>query len=253
MTKGEKLYYSIQEEGIYRVEKIAAAILKEIDMHFGLPKLDNNINSIDKLYILIQNGYYPFIEELLERNGYNFRVELQLLIKNFMFNDKTQGDPHNNPFNQFQSIRGVGFENGIYTLNTRVGLVRAQPLNRVSFDKKIHKYSLIQNYEKYCHEAVLNFIRTNQEYKAVTSIVPSQFGEEQYHSYIELENGFVDFARNAYLLKDDFFKIFIPRVISQVYGYELEEKESLLDETDLPKDKHLLARIAVHEQIKRVK
>ena len=49
----------------------------------------------------------------------------------------------------------------------------------------------------------------------------------------------------------DFKRVMRPQVLNKVTGYELEEQSRLLTEDDLPQDKALLLRLAVHNQIKK--
>lgn len=254
MTKSENLYYSIQKGGIIKIESIAREILSKINANLGLPQFPNGMSSIGKIYFLIENGWYPYISRFLIEKNYNLEVELQYAISLIMNIDKYAGMNINfNPIKNFSSVESINYANGTYSFNTISGRVNVKALNKFSEDSNIKRFSLSDDFRGYCHEGARSFITYFPTYKAITSLIPNQFDEKQYHSYIELDNGYVDFANNAYFSKEDFDKIMKPNILSEVYGYELQEKISQLDEQDLPDSKSPLVRIAVHEQLQRVK
>ena len=95
-----------------------------------------------------------------------------------------------------------------YELETSLGVIKVTPLTRYNKDGKIMHFALTKETHGYCHMAAEEFIRENPKYTAITSLVNNQFGERQYHSYIETPDGYVDFANNAHFSKADFARLF---------------------------------------------
>ena len=94
-------------------------------------------------------------------------------------------------------------------------------------------FALSKDTHGFCHMASEEFIRMYPKYTAITSLVNNQFGEKQYHTYIETPDGYADFANNAHLSKKDFEKIMQPQELNR----------------DLDSSKALLLRLGVHRQI----
>jgi hypothetical protein len=249
INNGEILYEGIQNTGKIRINRIVDIIIRELEPRVGKLNFPSNIKSINKIYVLIENGYYPYMEEILKKHGYDLKVELQFLLVNL-----TNGTINSvDKLMKFPSSLSINLVDNQYIFNTTVGLINITPLHIYMGDKKVQSFALHNDCRGGCHLATLEFIKRYRSYKGITSLVPNQFGERQYHSYVEIGDGYADFANNAYLQREDFEKIMIPETLSEVYGYELEDKINLLDEHDLPKSKTGLVRIAVHEQLKRTR
>lgn len=250
----KELYYSIQDEGIVRVEQIASHILKILQAQIGIVSFPPKLNSIQKIYILLENGYYSYLEKILIENNYSFEAEIQYLIKVLSYFDrKATPTEAANLIKSFPTIKSIDFSNNQYIINSMFGTINITPLHRFMKDSRIRHFSLSDDFSKFCHEGVRSFLVYYPEYKGVTSLIPSQFGEKQYHSYVELETGYADFSNNVYLSKKDFEGIMNPEVLSKVYGYEVDEKMKNLKSWGIKEEKSNLVRIAVDEQIKRRK
>ena len=251
MTKGEKTYYDIQEVGKRNIEEIAATIIRNLNPILGRVYFPKDLSSINKLYFLLESGCYPWIKKELQKYGYSSEVEIQHLIRNVTYLESQYGyDSIKCAISKFPAFkclyRGV-YE---YQMDTSIGLITFTPLTRYIKDNRIRRFALTKDTNHYCHAASLEFIQANPEYVAITSLVNNQFGERQYHSYVETPDGYADFSNNAYLSKQDFEKVMEPQILNKVAGYELAQKEAELTSEDLPADKTLLLRLAVHNQIK---
>ena len=252
MNLGEALYYNIQNIGRAQIDAIAERILRDLYPVLGRVKFPVGTSSVNKIYILLENGYYPWMEKTLQKYGYDYGVELQFLMMNIAYGELTGGYDHIRSFaTRFPSIdkihRGV-YE---YQLDTKLGSIMVAPLTRYSKDSKIKNFAIQKYSHGYCHMAAQEFIEVNPDYTAVTSLIADQFGHQQYHSYIETPEGYADLANNIHLSKDDFDKVMRPQILNMVNGHELESQRELLTVEDLPDNKALLLRLAVHQQVKK--
>lgn len=250
MSKGERIYYDIQERGRKNIEYKAERVLRDLVPVMGYINFPQQIDSINKIYALLENGYYPWMQQLLTKYGYDYGVELQHLLSNIAHCERTMGYDSIRAFiTRFPSIdrihRGV-FE---YQVDTKVGTIMFTPLTRYSKDSKIKSFALQKDTHHFCHMSAQEFIMENPEYRAITSLVANQFGEQHYHSYIETPEGYADFANNIHLSKEDFERVMRPHVLNSVTGYELASQEKELGEEDLSPEKSLLLRLAVHKQL----
>lgn len=252
MVKGERIYYEIQEAGRKRVEEISERILRDLYPTFGKINFPSNMSSINKIYALLENGYYPWMESVLNKYGYDYSAELQFLMMNISYGEMSGGYDRIRSFaTKFPSVDGI--HRGIfeYQLDTKLGTIMLAPLTRFSKDSKIKSFALSKQSYYACHIAAQEFIQANPNYTAVTSLIVNQFGEQHYHSYIETPEGYADFANNIHLSKSDFERVMRPQVLNIVTGNELEEQSRSLTTEDLPQTKALLLRLAVHNQIKK--
>lgn len=253
MNKGEQIYYNIQEKGIRKIEVVAEKVLRDLTPILGELSFPRTISSINKIYILLERGYYSWMKKTLEKYGYDYGVELQYLMMNLAYGEITgQCDQIRKSIVRFPSIDRV-YSEGLYQLETKLGTIMLEPLTRYSKDSEIKRFALQHRAHGMCHVASLQFIQRHPSYRAVTSLVANQFGEQQYHSYIETSDGYADLSNNIHLSKGDFDKVMRPQVLNTVTGYELSQQEKQLNAEDLPDSKTLLLRLAVHEQIKGLK
>lgn len=254
MSKGERIYYNIQEQGRKNIQAKAERILNDLVPIFGYPNFPLGMDSINKIYVLLENGYYPWMEQVLKKYDYDLSVELQHVIANIAYGEKIMGyDSLRNFILHFPSLNGIHRGSYEYQLDTNIGEIFIAPLNRYAKDSKIKSFALQKETHHYCHMAAQEFITLNPEYAAITSLVANQFGEQHYHTYIETPDGYADFANNVHLSKEDFEKIMRPQILNKVNGYELKEQEQTLNGDDLGPDKALLLRLAVHNQVKKLK
>ena len=192
------------------------------------------------------------MECVLNKYGYDYGAELQFLMMNIAYGEMSGGYDRIRSFvTKFPSVDGI--HRGVfgYQLGTKLGTIMLAPLTSFSKDSKIKSFALQKQSYSLCHMASQEFIQQNPGYTAVTSLIANQFGKQHYHSYIETPEGYADFANNIHLSKEDFERVMRPKVLNKVTGYELEEQSRLLTKDDLPQDKALLLRLAVHNQIKK--
>ena len=252
MSKGERVYYDIQEVGRKKISDKAERVLRDLVPTLGYINFPQNIDSINKIYALLENGYYPWMQRSLDRYGYDFGAELQHVIANIAHLEKSMGyDSIRNLVLKFPSIERLHRGTYEYQLDTKIGTIFIAPLTRYSKDSKIKSFALQKDTHHYCHMSAQEFIMLNPSYTAITSLVANQFGEQQYHSYIETPEGYADFANNVHMSKEDFERLMRPQVLNSVTGYELATQISELTSDDLSDDKSLLLRLAVHNQMKK--
>lgn len=251
MRKSELIYRLIQEHGKQNIELTAASILRYLEQRLGNIGFPSNLSNINKLYILLENGYYPLMQKVLDSYDYDYGVELQHLLMNIAYGEANSDFESLRTFmHRFPSIHDIYRDDQKYYLDTRIGAISFEPLRRYSKDKKIRRFALQYETYGYCHVAALEFIKLNPDYRAVTSLIANQFGERHYHSYVETEDGYADFSNNIYMTNEDFNKVMRPKVLNSVTGNQLAEQEQELTSEDLPETKTLLLRLAVHNQIK---
>lgn len=250
MNKAERVYYDIEMEGRKRIAAKTSAILKDASPIIGTLRFPVNLQSINQLYFLLENGYYPWLEKWMQKYGYDFRPELQHLISVITYGERSMGyDYIRMALSRFPSIQGIHRGMYEYELETRLGTINITPLTRYLKDGRIKNFALEKDTHGFCHMAAEEFIRMNPKYTAITSLVNNQFGEKQYHSYIETPDGYADFANNVHLSKKDFEKIMSPEELNQVTGEELASQALELSSEDLDDSKALLLRLGVHRQI----
>lgn len=250
MNKAEKVYHQIELQGRQRIAEKTQAVLREAAPMIGMIQFPYNLQSINKIYCLLENGYYPYLEKYLKKYGYDFGPELQHLISVVTYGERSMGyDYIRRALTRFPSFKGIHRGMYEYELETSLGVIRVTPLTRYNKDDRIMRFALTKETHGYCHMAAEEFIRENPKYTAITSLVNNQFGERQYHSYIETPDGYADFANNAHFSKDDFEKIMNPEELNRVTGENLLKQAQELTSDDLDESKALLLRLGVHRQI----
>ena len=250
MNKAERIYCDIELEGRKKIADKTQAILRDAVPVIGTMRFPYNLQSINKIYFLLENGYYPWLEKYLQKHGYSFKPELQHLISVITYGERSMGyDYIRMALSRFPSLKGIHRGMCEYELETAIGTIRLTPLTRYLKDGKIMNFALDKDTHGFCHIAAEEFIRMNPKYTAITSLVNNQFGEKQYHSYIETPDGYADFANNVHLSKKDFEKIMNPEELNRVTGEELASQTLELSHEDLDESKALLLRLGVHRQI----
>ena len=86
--------------------------------------------------------------------------------------------------------------NELYKLNTKNGLIK---VSKASSIFKNHKSSYIfeRNLRGKCFVRTLDFLKENNDYKAVLSYDDNLFVGGHYHAYLEKDNQTIDIASNA--------------------------------------------------------
>jgi hypothetical protein len=250
MNKAERVYYNTEMLGRAKIAEKTTMVLRDSAPMIGQIRFPYNLQSINQLYFLLENGYYPWLEKSLKHYGYDFGPELQHLISVVTYGERSMGfDYIKMALSKFPSFKGIHRGMYEYELETALGTIKVTPLTRYMKDGKIMKFALTKETHGFCHMAAEEFIRENPQYTAITSLVDNQFGEKQYHSYIETPDGYADFANNAHFSKSDFEKIMHPQELNRVTGEDLLNQASELSFNDLGENKALLLRLGVHRQI----
>ena len=81
-------------------------------------------------------------------------------------------------------------------------------------------------------------------------MIPTQFGRQQYHSYVRHDGKIIDIAHGACIEENNYNEMMKPVPLNTVYGYELEEEAQKLDGDEIGSEKSLLIRLAVAKQRK---
>ncbi len=254
MSKAETLYNYIQYGGKKRIEEIVDQIMWELLPIIGpiqFPESISTNNTINKIYALLENGYYPYLAQALEKYGYDYNAELQFILMNIAYRESQLSFNQLLTFTKFPSLHGLETNGNRYCAKTKIGTITFYPITKCP-NPRLKAFALQYHFHGYCHEAALNFIKRYPEYQAVTSLVPNQFGEQQYHSYIDDSGKIADLANNLYMDKEDFTLLMKPTVLNEVRGSELSYQEKTLTYEDLPETKETLLRLALHQQIKRL-
>lgn len=118
-----------------------------------------------------------------------------------------------------------------YILNTTLGTI------------EVHKASeILSNSESYhifkkklmgqCYERTYDFLRENNDYKAVLSYMPNFFYGGHYHAYLQKDNVVLDIASNAlYYSKQSINKIFCGEILAKLTYKQAQQKFNTLKNT----------------------
>ncbi len=208
-------------------------------------------DSLMKIFSLIETGFGEVIWPMLEENGYCFEPEIQFMLANLDMVLRNCQSVYCFPgWRMFYSFENICKIQNKYILDTKGGTIITTPLLEYSEDAKVQAYSFLRSYYGFCHDSVERFLRFNPEYQAVTSLIPDQFGKQQYYSYISHDGKIIDIAHGACIEEDNYNEIMKPVPLNSVYGYELEEETQKLDGNEIGPEKSLLVRLAVAKQRK---
>lgn len=242
-----RLYNSIKS-GHAEVLKTADKVIQSFEKCYGscfMPGYD----SLSKLYIIISSGYGDLLWSFLAKLNYSYSAELQSIfatIDSLLRNNMSV--MHSNNWTCFYSIEALKKLQDSYVLETKEGTIVTTPLTEYREDMKAFEFANRRGYYGFCHDAAERFIKENEEYQAVTCLMPHQFGRKHYHSYVKKDGKILDFSHNACIDEEIYQKIMRPIPLNEVYGYELESEESKLGSDELGPEKCLLIRLAVAKQ-----
>ncbi len=220
-------------------KKILNIFLRQYDIN---GKLDENIDSLNKIFLLLAGGNKSLIQPLLEYYNYNITPELFFVVRNLIKGANIE------QLTFMPSIKSIEKKDKLYVLNT---------LRGTATFFKATDFLNIENFESNnnCHQITYEFIKTYKDYKdfkAVTLEMRNSFFGSHFHSYVEINsNDFIslglgqefilDLTYNIIISKEGFNKLFEP-IELQKYSYEEICNECLTLNDDF-EDKTLLLRI----------
>ncbi len=233
------------------VLEIADTVLNEFQKRYGYVTFPSNMDSITKLYSLIQSGYSNLLWPLLKDLNYSYEFEIPYILANMDARIRCGIPPELcSEWKFFYSMNAITRIQNNYVLDTKVGTLVTTPLVLYLQDLTIQDYAARRFYYGFCHDASERFIKENPEYEAVTGLIPHQFGRKQYHSYVRQNGKVFDFANGTCIAEEEYNQVIKPIVLNTVHGYELEEAEAKLDGNEIGPEKCLLLRLAVSKQRK---
>lgn len=245
----EQIYHSIQIDGKERIEMQAQQLIAIIEKHYGGLSFPDYMDSINRIYSLLSIGLGESLIDFLLENGYSYLVETQYLIANIGYFARQNKENNILPtLLQFPSLKGIKEIMGGYVFDSKIGKIQLFPLSRNLPDTPISRFALQQNYYGACHEAIHMYLKENPQGLGITSLIENQFGEKQYHSYLQEEDSIIDFAHNVSMNQADFNRVFRPQELNRIHGWELEQAEKCLTKEDLDPEKCLLLRLALQKQ-----
>ena len=69
MNKAEKVYHQIELQGRQRIAEKTQAVLRDSAPMIGMIQFPYNLQSINKIYCLLENGYYPYFFRAFSKYG----------------------------------------------------------------------------------------------------------------------------------------------------------------------------------------
>jgi len=209
------------------------------------------MSNINKMYALIEKGFFAEIVTLLGSARYSLQAELQYVIMNLGFSHRSASPKRiYDIVANFPSVDAVEFGEKVFVLHTQFGTIKVVPLH-LTKEKRIATF--VKKYDCYslCHEATNKFLRENPEFCGETSLVANQFGERHYHSCVSTDDGYVDFSNNVLWSVRGFETVMFPERLNRTTGTELDSELSELTTDDLPDTYTPLLRLAVSKQLKK--
>ena len=73
MNKAERVYYNTEMLGRAKIAEKTTMVLRDSAPMIGQIRFPYNLQSINQLYFLLENGYYPWLEKSLKHYGYEYR------------------------------------------------------------------------------------------------------------------------------------------------------------------------------------
>ncbi len=230
---------------------IGDRIIEQFQRKYGYICFPPQYDSLMKIFSLIENGFGDALWPMLEEQQYGFEPELQFMLANMDMRIRcNQSVCCFSGWKMFYSFESICKIQDSYVLDTKAGTLVTTPLVYYSEDIRVQAYAFLRSYYGFCHDAVESFVRLNPEYQAVTGLIPTQFGRQQYHSYVKHKGKIIDIAHGACIDENNYNEMMKPVPLNTLYGYELEREEQKLDSDEIGPEKSLLIRLAVAKQRK---
>lgn len=139
-------------------------------------------------YLKSKNEHYV-LEEILNKYCFNYTSSIHNAIYDLLLVNEDRAL-------LWPGVKEIEKCNELYKLNTKNGLIK---VSKASSIFKNHKSSYIfeRNLRGKCFVRTLDFLKENNDYKAVLSYDDNLFVGGHYHAYLEKDNQTIDIASNA--------------------------------------------------------
>lgn len=118
-----------------------------------------------------------------------------------------------------------------YILNTILGTIEVYKASEMLSDSKSY-HIFKKNLMGQCYERTYDFLRENNDYRAVLSYMPNFFYGGHYHAYLEKNNEVLDIASNAlYYSEQSINKILCGEILAKLTYKQVKQKFNVIKNT----------------------
>lgn len=128
-------------------------------------------------------------------------------------------------------INDIKKDKSRYILNTTLGTIEVYKASEILSDSESY-HVFKKNLMGQCYERTYDFLRENNDYRAVLSYMPNFFYGGHYHAYLEKDNAVLDIASNAlYYSKQSINKILCGEIIAKLTYKQVQQKFNAIKNT----------------------
>lgn len=258
----EKIFDSIEEDGIKINDEIYTLVLKEFEETTKIKNAflrfntqSDNVRNLKEQYIY-NSKYTELFFKILAKHDYYMKGEIKDAmfdlghLKNPNRNKKIIRKLLNSPIIQDISFNGkneftiISKEYGKFVFELASYYFRE--------NKSVIDYMKNNSLPCRCHDHTYFLSKQFDDFFAITSLCQNYFKDTYYHhSYTHYKdsNLIIDLCHNAIIDKDMYYGIFEPQEISVILNSKVKEELALTNQkTDQPSNRCYLLKIALYKE-----
>ncbi len=206
-------------------------------------------------YELYTTEYIDYFFEILKK--YNYRMKQE--IKDAMFILGHLYNPNKN-IEEIKRLLNSPVLDDISFNGKNIFTILSREYGKLSFELASYHFkdNLRMNFyieheqlPARCHHHVYYMSKTLPDLYAMTSLIPSYFKGNYYHSYTynKERNCIIDLCYNSIIDKDEYYNIFEPKELSIIQNRKVEEELRITNEkTNQNRDRCQLLKITLYKQ-----
>lgn len=164
--------------------------------------------------------------ELFASYEFNYSMSVHNAIYYLLATEKERDD-RVSPLS-WPGVNEIKRDGSKYILDTILGNIEIYKASEVLCYSK-SSYIFDRTLMGQCYERSYEFLRENQDYKAVLSYMPNFFYGGHYHAYLEKESEVLDIASNAiYYSKESANKILCGEIVATLSYKQVQQKYNML-------------------------
>lgn len=164
-------------------------------------------------------------------NSYNFNYSMS--IHNAIYYLLATDREYDNAINPllWPGINDIKSDESKYILNTILGTIEVYKASEIlSRSKSYHIFE--KDLMGQCYDRTYDFLRENNDYRAVLSYMPNFFYGGHYHAYLEKDNEVLDIASNAlYYSEQSINKILCGKILAKLTYKQVKQKFNTIKNT----------------------
>mgnify|MGYP004454578201 CR=1 FL=1 len=167
--------------------------------------------------------------DLLNSYNFNYSMSIHNAIYYLLATDREYVDTIDPLL--WPGINDIKGDGSRYILSTILGTIEVYKASEILSGSKSH-HIFEKDLMGQCYERTYEFLRENNDYRAVLSYMPNFFYGGHYHAYLEKDNEVLDIASNAlYYSEQSINKILCGEILAKLTYRQVKQKFNEIENT----------------------